>query len=234
MKFGGLQETSLLDYPEKISAIVWTVGCNYRCPFCYNPSMVFGTTDVVSEDTILSFLDTRIGKLDALSITGGEPLMHDDIGSFIKKVKEKGFLVKIDTNGSFPKHLRGLLDHDLIDYVSMDIKAPPEKYDDLAGVHVPIKKINESIRLIMNKAIDYEFKTTVVPKLLEKKDITSLARWIQGAQRYYLQQFKMDVPVINEKLRSTLTPYQKTDFEAMKTLASKYVQTCSIRGISSG
>ncbi|MBS3749502.1 MAG: anaerobic ribonucleoside-triphosphate reductase activating protein, partial [Candidatus Thermoplasmatota archaeon] len=163
VKLGGLQETSLLDFPGKICAIVWTVGCNFRCPFCYNLDMVYGNTDLVPVDHVLSFLDDRVGKLDALSITGGEPLLHEDIGLFMKEVKDRGFLVKVDTNGTFPDRLDQLIDADLVDYVSMDVKAPIDKYDSLAGVHVDVKKIKRSIELIMEKAADYEFKTTMIP-----------------------------------------------------------------------
>ncbi len=231
LKLGGLQETSLLDYPGKICAIVWTVGCNFRCPFCYNPNMVYGKTEHIPIDHVLSFLNKRKGKLDGLSITGGEPLLHEDLDLFIRKVKDLGFLVKLDTNGTFPHRLKPLLDEKLVDYVSMDVKAPLEKYDQLAGTKVNIDKIKESIHLIMNKAGDYEFKTTVIPGLLEKEDIITIASMIKGAKRYYLQQFKTDVPVINNKLLAVTKPYKKHDFEEMKKHASSLVESCLLRGV---
>ena len=231
IKLGGLQETSLLDYPGKICAIVWTVGCNFRCPFCYNLNMVYGDTDTVPVDHILSFLDDRVGKLDALSITGGEPLLHEDIGAFMKEVKDRGFLVKVDTNGTFPDRLEELFDAGLVDYVSMDVKAPFDKYDTLAGVHVDVEKIKRSIELIMEKASDYEFKTTMIPGLLEKEDVKQVTSFIKGAKRYYLQQFKTDVPVINQELLSETTPFTPTEFNEMKDLASPFVESCLLRGL---
>jgi len=231
MKLGGLQETSLLDYPGKISAIVWTVGCNFRCPFCYNTNMVYEESDILPIDHVLTFLDERKGKLDALSITGGEPLLHKDLGEFIKKVKMKGFLVKVDTNGSFPHRLQSLLDEELVDYVSMDVKAPLEKYDQLAGVHVDTDQIKQSIKIIMDNAPDYEFKTTMIPGLLEKKDVNEIASIIKGAKRYYLQQWKMDVPVLHDSLRAHTTPFSKKDFFEMKRFVSPFVETCQIRGV---
>ena len=231
LKLGGLQETSLLDYPGKICAIVWTVGCNFRCPFCYNLNMVYGDTETVPVDHILSFLDDRVGKLDALSITGGEPLIHEDIGVFMKEVKDRGFLVKVDTNGTFPDRLEELLNDDLVDYVSMDVKAPIDKYDTLAGVHVDVEKIKRSIALIMEKAPDYEFKTTMIHGLLEKEDVKRVGSLIQGAKRYYLQQFKTDVPVINQELLSETTPFTPTEFNEMKDLASPLVESCLLRGV---
>lgn len=231
LKLGGLQETSLLDYPGRICAIVWTVGCNFRCPFCYNLNMVYGDTEIVPVDHILSFLDDRVGKLDALSITGGEPLLHEDIGTFMKEVKDRGFLVKVDTNGTFPDRLEELLDSGLVDYVSMDVKAPFDKYDTLAGVHVDIEKIKRSIKLIMEKAPDYEFKTTMIPGLLKKEDVKRVGSLIRGAKRYYLQQFKTDVPVINQELLSTTTPFTPHEFNEMKDLASPLVESCLLRGV---
>lgn len=231
MKLGGLQEISLLDYPEKICAIIWTVGCNFRCPFCYNPNLVYGKTDLLAEHEILSFLEERKGKLDALSITGGEPLLHEDIKDFITEVKEKGFLIKVDTNGTFPKRLHQLLDEELIDYVSMDVKAPSEKYHRLTGVQVDIDSIDQSIDIIMNKATEYEFKTTVIPGLLEKKDITDIASWIKGAKRYYLQQFKINVPLIDQRLHASAKQFSKQDFLDMKQQAESYVESCSLRGV---
>jgi len=231
MKLGGLQETSLLDYPGKICAIVWTVGCNFRCPFCYNIDMVYGKSELLPIDHVYSFLDRRKGKLDALSITGGEPLLHEDIGVFMKEVKNKGFLVKVDTNGTFPDRLEQLLDDDLIDYVSMDVKAPAEKYDSLAGVHVDTDAINKSITVIMEKAPDYEFKTTMVPGLLDKHDVKKISSWINGAKRYYLQQFKADVEVIGQDVLSEVKPFDRKDLIEMQKIASNSVNECLLRGV---
>jgi len=138
MKVGGLQKTSLLDYPGILSAIIWTAGCNFRCPFCYNKQLVLGKTEIISEETILSFLEKRRDVLEGLSISGGEPLLQDDIVDFTEKVKKLNYLIKIDTNGAFPEKLKELIDKKLVDYVSMDVKAPKEKYDQLVGVKTDI------------------------------------------------------------------------------------------------
>ena len=153
MKIGGFQKTSLLDYPDNISAIVWTVGCNFNCPFCYNKDIVNGNVEFVPEEDIIEFLKTREKLLDGIVITGGEPFLQKDIEDFIKKIKKLGFLVKIDTNGTFPKPLQKLIDEKLVDYVAMDVKAPKKKYEDLSGVKTDVSKINKSIETLKNFAV---------------------------------------------------------------------------------
>ena len=171
MKIGGFQELSLIDYPDKLCAIIWTIGCNFQCPFCYNSQLVFQDTEIIKESKVLNYLRKRRGELEALSISGGEPLLYYDIYDFLKKVKELNYLIKIDTNGSFPKRLRNIINEKLVDYIAMDIKAPKEKYDQLSGIKVNISKIEESIQFIKNYAPEYEFKTTIVPNMLNKKEI---------------------------------------------------------------
>ena len=230
MKIGGFQKTSLLDYPNRISAIIWTVGCNFRCPFCYNKNLVDGNVGLFSEDEILSFLKKRKGLLEGLSISGGEPLLQKDIAEFIAKVKKLGYLVKVDTNGTFPKILKELLDKKLIDYVSMDVKAPKKKYDQLAGVKVSVSKIDKSISIIKNDAPDYEFKTTFVPQFLKKEDVIDIAKWLKGSKNFYLQQFKNDVPLISPKLRD-IKPYPKEYLYETLEAIKPYFECCEVRGI---
>jgi len=229
MKIGGLQKTSLLDYPDKISAIMWTVGCNFRCPFCYNKNLVFGNVEEVSEEEIFSFLKKRKGKLEGLVISGGEPLMHKDISKFIEKVKKIGYLVKIDTNGTFPDKLRELIDKKLVDYVSMDVKAPISKYNKLSGVKTDIKKIEKSIKILQNSSIDYEFKTTFVPGLLEKNDIIEIAKWLDGSKKYFLQQFKNDTSLISNNLED-VSPHSKQEIMETFNDIKPYFEECDVRG----
>jgi pyruvate formate lyase activating enzyme len=230
MKIGGFQKTSLLDYPDEISAIIWTIGCDFRCPFCYNRDIVLGKARNVSEEEVLTFLQKRKGLLDALVISGGEPLMHGNIAAFIKKVKDLGYLVKIDTNGMHPEEIKGLIDQKLVDYVSMDIKAPKNKYDKLTGVKTDIDKIEKSIEIIKNSAPDYEFRTTFAPELLTKEDILEIAKWLEGSKRFYLQQFKNDVPLISPKLQN-VAPYPKEKLiETLKEI-KPYFKFCDVRGI---
>jgi len=229
MKIGGFQKASLLDYPGEISVIIWTVGCNFNCPFCYNIDLVKENADIISEDEILSFLKKRKGLVDGLVISGGEPLMHKDLDVFIKKVKKIGYKIKIDTNGCYPGTLEKFLDEGLVDYVAMDVKAPKKKYDGLSGVKTSISKVNKSIKIIQEKASNYEFKTTFVPDLLTKEDIVEIAKWLKGSRLYYLQQFKNDIPVISSKLskkQSYSSDYLKETLNEIKP----YFDECYIRG----
>ena len=230
MKFGGFQKTSLLEYPDRISAIVWTVGCNFKCPFCYNTALVEGNVELIPEDEILSFLKKRKGMLEALSISGGEPLLQKDIADFTAKVKKLGYLVKIDTNGMYPEMLKELIDRNLVDYVSMDVKAPPEKYRRLTGSSINIKDINSSINLIQELAPDYEFRTTFVPTYLKKQDIIQIAKWLKGAKRFYLQQYKHDAPHLSSSLSKTKPYTKKYVLETFEQI-SPFFNECHVRGI---
>ncbi|MCX6665574.1 MAG: anaerobic ribonucleoside-triphosphate reductase activating protein [Euryarchaeota archaeon] len=231
MNIGGFQKTSLLDYPGCISAIVWTVGCNFRCPFCYNKHLVLGTKEkLFSEDEVFSFLSNRKGLLDGVVISGGEPLLQADIIDFIQKVKALGYLVKVDTNGTNPDKLKELFKKKLLDYVAMDVKAPKGKYPQLTGVKPDVDVIEQSITLIKDKAPMYEFRTTVVPELLKKEDVVEIAKWIKGAKRYYLQQFKHDVPLLSAKLEH-LQPYTKEQLLEIAQKVQPYVECCSVRGV---
>ncbi|MFH1100476.1 MAG: anaerobic ribonucleoside-triphosphate reductase activating protein [Methanobacteriota archaeon] len=231
MKIGGLQKTSLLDYPDNVSAIVWTIGCNFRCPFCYNKAIALGTTlTFFPEEEIIQFLEKRQGLLDGVVITGGEPLLQEGIIEFVRRIKQIGYRVKIDTNGSQPEKLLELIKQHLVDYIAMDIKAPRTKYDELAGIKVDLAKIAQSIELIKNAGIDYEFRTTVVPDLLKQEDIVEIAQWIQGAKRYFLQQFRINPPLVSSKLEK-IQPYTKDQLQKMCDAVKSFVQTCYIRGV---
>ena len=228
MNIGGFQETSLLDYPGKVAAIIWTTGCNFRCPFCYNPDLVFEKTDNVSVEHILSFLDARKGKIDALSISGGEPFLQRDLKKFVLQIKNRGYLVKVDTNGSFPDRLKEFLDEGLIDYVSMDVKDTKKKYKKITGVSVDIDDISTSIDLIKDYAADYEFKTTVIPKFHQKEDIIEIAGWLKGSKKYFLQQFKSDTSIISSE---TFARYSKEELLNMCELVKPYFEKCHVRGV---
>jgi len=230
MKIGGFQKTSLLDYPDRISAIVWVSGCNFRCPFCYNKNLALGTTELFPEDEILSFLSKRKEQLEGVVISGGEPLLQDDIVDFIKKIKQHKFPVKIDTNGAFPEKLSELLEKQLVDYIAMDVKAPRRKYHQLAGVDVDISKIETSINLIKNKAPAYEFKTTFISDLLKKEDIVEIARWLEGADAYYLQQFKAISPLMSSTLENAV-PYSRDYFFETLIAIKPFFKRCAVRGI---
>lgn len=200
MIIGGVQKTSLLDYPDKISAIVFTQGCNFRCGYCHNPELINSKEQAWSVPAFLEFLKTRKGKLDAVVITGGEPCLQKDLPKFIKEIKKLGFLVKLDTNGNYPQVLNKVLPY--VDYIAMDIKAPLEKYGKITNVKVNADDIKKSIDIIMNSEKNYEFRTTVVKSLLSEDDILKIGDLIFGAQCYYLQKFVpskiLDYKLLNE------------------------------------
>jgi len=193
MILGGLQKLTLIDYPGKIATTVFTVGCNFSCPFCHNPELVdpkkIKSQPIVSEKELFDFLATRQGLLEAVCVTGGEPTICADLPEFIKKIKEMGFLVKLDSNGTNPAMLKKLLDAKLIDYIAMDIKAPLEKYEKIVGHNISLENIQQSVELTRS-APDYEFRTTILPALHSKADILSIGRWLQGSKKYFLQQFR--------------------------------------------
>ena len=191
MNIKGLQKTTLLDYPEKLACTVFTGGCNFRCPFCHNASLVLnaGEVESISEEEFFTYLSKRSGMLDGVCVTGGEPLLCNDIEDFIRKIRSYGLLVKLDTNGSFPEKLESLLDQRLVDYVAMDIKNAKDKYALTAGVKDFPEKVEKSIDIIIAKAPDYEFRTTVVRELHTTQDIVNIAKRISGAKKYYLQSY---------------------------------------------
>ena len=213
MLIGGIQKTSLLDYPGKISAIIFTQGCNFRCPYCHNPELLKTgeNASLVSVSSVLDFLKTRIGKLDGVVITGGDPCLHKDLPEFIKAVKQLGFLVKLDTNGSFPGMLENLINENLIDYIAMDIKAPFEKYSSIAGCDIDIEKIKRSVHLVLESGIDYEFRTTVVKSMLAYDDFEKIGNEIHGAKRYYLQKF-VPTKTLDTKLLRAGENYSEAEF----------------------
>ena len=230
MQIGGFQKTSLLDYPETISAIIWTEGCNFRCPFCYNKDIVLGKIGLISEKEVLSYLKKRKGMLEGLVITGGEPLLQKEIVDFAGKIKKLGYLLKIDTNGCYPEKLKELFDRKLVDYVAMDVKAPKNKYEKLCGIIPDLEKIEESIKLIKTDAPDYEFMTTFVPTFLKKDDIIEIAKWLEGSKNFYLQQFKNNIPLISSKFKD-IAPYSKDYLIETCNEIKPYFKNCGIRGI---
>ncbi len=191
MVIAGLQRFSLIDFPGQVAAIVFTQGCYFRCPYCHNPELVlpeqFGP--MIEEETVFDFLRARIGKLDGVVVTGGEPTMQNDLPKFIRRVKDLGMLVKLDSSGVRPDVLQTLFDAKLVDYVAMDIKAPLPKYEEVVQVRVELEAIRRSISLVMQSGVDYEFRTTLVEGLLTPDDVRAIGEDICGAKRYYLQKF---------------------------------------------
>ncbi len=229
MNIGGWQRVSLIDYPEKICAILFTQGCNFRCPYCHNPELVDPDLfhECLAEEDIFSFLKRRKGKLDAVSITGGEPTIQPDLVRFIERIKDISYLIKIDTNGSHPEVLEKLINRKLLDYIAMDVKAPLGKYRTIARSNVEPDKIQKSIEMIMDSGVGYEFRTTVVKSLLNKRDLQKIASLIKDARLYVLQKF---IPSKSLHTRfSGEATYSDEDFEALKEKLKDHVQCIVVR-----
>ena len=230
MVIQGLQKLTLLDYQGKVACTIFTAGCNFRCPFCHNASLVVDTykNEEIKLDDIFAFLKKRMGVLDGVCVTGGEPLIQSDIEPFLRRIKEMGYAVKLDTNGSFPDKLRKLVDEKLVDYVAMDIKNSQESYGKTIGIQdYDIRNIHRSVQYLLSDAVPYEFRTTVVLEFHQRSDFESIGRWIKGAQRYYLQQFVDSGDLIREGLHG----YDKVIMEQALEVVGKYVQTAEIRGL---
>ena len=202
MKISGFDKLTLLNYPDKVACTIFTSGCNLRCPFCHNSGLVTNNYNEISFDSIYEYLKKRIGILDGVCITGGEPLIHADIKDYIKKIKDLGYLVKIDTNGCNPKLLKELIDLKLVDYIAMDIKNIYSKYDITSGVKVNVDNIKKSISIIENSGIDYEFRTTIVKEFHSTQDIKEILSYISSNSSYYIQNFKNSNDVFNRNLSS--------------------------------
>ena len=252
MIIGGLQKFSLLDYPDCVSAIIFTQGCNFRCQFCYNPMLVWpkkvgkskyaqnvtGASRLtaeqqkdhpkISEDDLFVFLRSRVGKLDAIVITGGEPCLQKDLPEFIGKIKKLGFLIKLDTNGSYPEMLAKLIKEKLIDYVAMDLKAPTNKYEEVIGAEIDLDKIEKSVKIIRQSGLPYEFRTTVVPGLLNKDDISEMGKTIKGVDKWYLQKFQSNVDLVGRDLERRV-PYNSRQMNELAEIGKKYVKKCEVR-----
>ena len=190
MQLGGLQKLTLLDFPGRLACTAFTVGCNFRCPWCHNGSLVRRTAETFDASELLAFLRKRRGVLDGVCISGGEPLLHDTLADTLRAVKDLGYAVKLDTNGSFPDKLRQLVEDGLVDYVAMDVKNCREHYGVTAGVpDLDVSPIVESVSYLLSEPVEFEFRTTVVGQFHNRENMEALARWIAGAKRYFLQSF---------------------------------------------
>ena len=228
MIFGGLQKLTLLDFPGAVACIVFTKGCNFLCPFCHNALLgnKVEQAQEIDEEEVISFLKKRTGVLEGVVITGGEPLLHPDLENFIVRVRELGYKVKLDTNGSRPEYLKSLVSKGLLDYVAMDIKNSLEKYHLTSGTdRVKIQDIEESIDFLLSGTVPYEFRTTVTAELHTTQDIVSIARRIEGADKYFLQNFTDSGDLVGGGNR----PVSEENLIEMCTFAKKYVKYCEKR-----
>lgn len=230
MQIHGLNKTTLLDYPEHVAATIFTGGCNFRCPFCHNKSLVISpeSEPVIPEDEILAFLNKRKGVLSGVCITGGEPTLNSGLKDFIIKIKELGYSVKLDTNGYNPDIMIDLIESKLIDYVAMDIKSSPSGYEKASGIKgVLLEPIYKSVHYLINGSIPYEFRTTVVRELHSEADFYEIGAWLSGCRAYYLQAYKDSDNVLCKGFSS----YSKDELLAFTALLKPYIENVHIRGI---
>lgn len=229
MKIGGLQKVSLIDYPGLICAIVFFQGCNFKCRYCHNPELVDPQLfkPGIREKEVLEFLQMRRGKIDAVTITGGEPTIQSDLESFIRQIKKMGFAVKLDTNGSSPHIIKNFLNNKLLDYIAMDIKAPLDKYKNVVNAQVDTKLIKESIGVILKAKIPYEFRTTIVESQLDEDDILKIAKLISGANNYVLQKFVPSKTLDNKYLKEKSLADEK--LQKIRTNLEQQIASVSIR-----
>lgn len=229
MTVAGLQKLTLIDYPGKLAATVFLSGCNFRCPWCYSSELVLQEKikeqPKIAEEEFFNFLKEKKDLVEGIVICGGEPTIQKDLESFVKKIKKMGYLVKLDTNGSNPKMLKGLINKSLIDYVAMDIKLPKERYKEL---FLKIDDVDKSVNILKDNKVDYEFRTTIVPTVHKKEDFIQIARWI-GAEnaKYYLQQFKPEKTL--DPTFEKIKPYSDKYLLSIKKAISPFFKTCELR-----
>lgn len=229
MRIDGLQTLTLLDYPGKVACTVFTSGCNMRCPFCHNASLVCGEVPPFMEkEEFFAFLKKRTGVLDGVCVTGGEPLLQEGLIPFLLEVKEKGFTTKLDTNGLLHDRLRAVVEAGAVDYVAMDIKNCEARYAETAGVPgLDLAPIEKSVQFLMEGSVDYEFRTTVVKELHNKADFDEIGQWLKGAKRYFLQSFKDSGDILSPGL----SPMEKADLLEIRDRLRDEIPVVELRGV---
>ncbi len=222
MQIIGINTLTLLDFPKKTACIIFTPGCNFRCGFCYNDEYVLPEklknyeSNMIPEEAFFNFLETRKGLLDGVVISGGEPTLQNDLIAFIKKIRKKGFLVKLDSNGTNPAVLAKIIKEKLVEYIAMDIKANPENYAEIVGAEVDFAKIKESRDLIMGAEIDYEFRTTIIKELHTPEVLQGIANFVKGAKKYSLQNFEKK-NVLNKNFLN-YTSFKKAELQPLANI----------------
>jgi len=235
MEIKGFVGVSLSDWDGKVSSVIFLPSCNMRCPFCYNKSLILHPEKMptITNQQIENYLETNRKWIDGVVLTGGEPTLHRDLSVLCKKIKKMGFKVKVDTNGTNPAMINGLIENQLVDHVALDVKAPltKEKYSEVSGVNANsfLQKIRETIHILLSDAVEYEFRTTVVPALHHSKDIEKICQTIKGCKKYSLQNFKSDTETLNPKYQN-LKPFSKKQMNTFLQVAKKIVSKTTLRG----
>lgn len=230
MKIYGLNKTTLLDYPGKVAATIFLGGCNFRCPFCQNSTLVLNPSaqPEIPVKEVLSFLKKRQGILDGVCITGGEPTLSPDLPELLQEIRALGYSIKLDTNGTHPALLKALAEQDLIQMAAVDIKACPDNYPALCGlVHPEINAVKETVNFLKNGTLDYEFRTTVVRELHSEKDFIEIGQWLAGAKAYYLQAYRDS----EEVLQPGFSSYTRKELEHFREILKRTIPLVELRGI---
>lgn len=228
MKFGGLIPFTLIDFPGRPAAVLFAAGCNLRCPFCHNPELVMGSGDLCIEEA-LGFLRTRVGKLQGVCVSGGEPTLMPNLAALLMEIKALGFAVKLDTSGTAPQILGSLLEKELVDYAAVDVKTSPAKYSAACGRSIDHELVRESVRLLQSSGVPHELRTTAVPGLVELTDIQAVGEWLGRVRRYVLQQFRPGKTLDPEyRWRN---PYDQTWFGQAAALAQSWADEVIVRGV---
>lgn len=231
MLIGGIQKLTLVDYPGKLAATIFLSGCNFKCPWCYSGELVLpekiACQPKISEKEVFDFLNSRKDKLEGVVLCGGEPTLNKELPYFAKKIKDLGFSVKLDTNGSNFEMLSEMVNDGLIDYVAMDIKGPKEKYSEITGRKVDIKNIEKSVNFLKKGLVDYEFRTTIIPSFHKRENILATAHWLSGADKYYLQNFRPE-KTIDPELEK-VQPYSEEFLYEMVRAISPFFKICGAR-----
>jgi pyruvate formate lyase activating enzyme len=234
MFLGGLQRHSLIDYPGRVSCVCFLQGCNFRCPYCHNPDLVSRknpSAELLSDKAFFEFLETRKGLLDAVVVSGGEPTLEEHLPAFCERIKEMGFSVKLDTNGSRPGVIRDLLKNSVLDYIAMDLKTEPERYPALVNGRFVLEDLLESIGVLLESSIQYEFRTTCVRPFVDASVMRRMARLIGGAEKYVLQAFRRSRMLDPDFFEGVEPGYAEEGMLELKAVAAPFVKDCSIRGL---
>ena len=229
MRFGGLQKNSFIDYPKKISCVIFVNGCNFHCPFCHNPDLLSASDGILSRNDIIRFLEERTDFLDAVVISGGEPTLQIDLPGFCEKVKSMGYLLKVDTNGSQPSVIRQLVKNGLVDYLAMDIKTDPANYPPHIATNIAPETILESIQRVMTAGIEYEFRTTCVRPIIDADILLGIGKIVKNAKRYALQQFRNHQVLDPDFFKTHHHQYGMDEMRTFKNIMEKNVEECIIR-----
>ncbi len=232
MNIRGIQKTSLIDYPGKICSILFVGGCNLSCKFCHNPDLVINSNSLkkLPDNEVLDFLLARKNIIDGVTITGGEPTLDKDLFQFCRKLKDIGFLVKIDTNGFLPDIIKSLCDQSLVDYFAIDIKTSPSKYNALTNSHIDFKKIIQTLEICKQFQLDYELRTTCIPEYASLDDFLEIKQSLGQVKNYYIQQFISNVDLIDPTFKE-ITPLTVKELKKIKDFISTFAENCEIRGI---